>query len=281
VTRRDRLGTHLRQGQRLGARIWRTAFGPRVRWLSPEVADIGGQRFRIAWRSGEWDEVPPSTPEQFVLLKRPEMVEDYLRRFRRDRPRNIVEVGVFQGGSAVMLWQMCKPMHLVGIELSPAPSDALARFVDKTGATGLCVHWETDQADVARIREIVAGELDGAPIDFVLDDASHLYGPTKASFEALFPLLRPGGSYVIEDWGWAHWEGSPWQDGFGPFGDQPGMSNLIFELVMAAATRPDVVGSVDARFHHAEIVRGPAFLEGPIRLEELYAARGVTFRPFV
>jgi hypothetical protein len=44
-----------------------------------------------------------------------------------------------------------------------------------------------------------------APLDLVIDDASHIYGPTKASFQALFPLLRPGGLYLIEDWAWAHW----------------------------------------------------------------------------
>ena len=42
-------------------------------------------------------------------------------------------------------------------------------------------------------------------IDLVVDDASHLYEQTKATFAMLFPLVRPGGNYVIEDWSWAHW----------------------------------------------------------------------------
>lgn len=33
--------------------------------------------------------------------------------------------------------------------------------------------------------------------------ASHAYEETKASFEFLFPLLSPGGVYLIEDWSWA------------------------------------------------------------------------------
>jgi hypothetical protein len=37
-------------------------------------------------------------------------------------------------------------------------------------------------------------------LDLVIDDASHLLGPTRSSFNVLFPLLRPGGVYVIEDW---------------------------------------------------------------------------------
>jgi hypothetical protein len=38
------------------------------------------------------------------------------------------------------------------------------------------------------------------PLDLVIDDASHLYGPSLATFETLFPALREGGLYVLEDW---------------------------------------------------------------------------------
>ena len=40
--------------------------------------------------------------------------------------------------------------------------------------------------------------------DLIVDDASHLYRPTLASFEVLYPRLRPGGTYVIEDWAGDH-----------------------------------------------------------------------------
>ena len=43
----------------------------------------------------------------------------------------------------------------------------------------------------------------------MIDDASHMYEHTKVSFETLFPLLRPGGQYIIEDWSWACWSGLP------------------------------------------------------------------------
>ena len=281
MVNRPSLGAGARRATRLGGRAIRTAFGPRIKWVTPDVAEIGGQRFLIAWNPQMWEQAPPSTAEQFVLMKRPEMVEDYLRRFRRDLPRNIVEVGVYEGGSAAMLWQMCRPRRLVGIELVPAPSDAVDRFVEQRGADGLRVHWETDQADIPRVLEIVDQELGDEPIDFVLDDGSHLYAQTRHSFEALFPCVRPGGTYLIEDWGWAHWQGSPWQDPDGPFGDEPAMSNLIFELVMLAATRPDIVSRVDVCFHHVEVVRGPAVLDAPIVLRNLYEARGVEFKPVV
>ena len=57
-----------------------------------------------------------------------------------------------------------------------------------------------DQADAPALRRIVADEFAGEPLDLVIDDASHVLDPTRASFNVLFPLLRPGGVYVIEDW---------------------------------------------------------------------------------
>lgn len=46
-----------------------------------------------------------------------------------------------------------------------------------------------------------------AELDLVTDDASHLYRPSTATFDALFPRIKEGGFYAIEDWGWPHWPG--------------------------------------------------------------------------
>lgn len=37
------------------------------------------------------------------------------------------------------------------------------------------------------------------PLDIIIDDASHMNGLTIESFKILFPHLKPGGIYVIED----------------------------------------------------------------------------------
>jgi hypothetical protein len=48
------------------------------------------------------------------------------------------------------------------------------------------VHFAASQCDGDTLRQIVLGEL-----DVVVDDASHAYEETRASFEFLFPLLSP------------------------------------------------------------------------------------------
>jgi hypothetical protein len=50
---------------------------------------------------------------------------------------------------------------------------------------------------------IVDQEFDG-PLDLIIDDSSHLMPQSRESFCALFPKLRPGGAYIVEDWSFAH-----------------------------------------------------------------------------
>lgn len=48
--------------------------------------------------------------------------------------------------------------------------------------------------------------------DLVVDDASHDGKLTRATFDLLWPLVAPGGFYVVEDWmvalGWDGWDSS-------------------------------------------------------------------------
>ncbi len=81
----------------------------------------------------------------------------------------------------------------------------------------------------------------------MIDDASHDYHLTRRAFEILFPHVRPGGFYVIEDWGWAHMRG------FGLWTDKPAMSNLIYQLLMVNAGRPDLISAI-------QLFRGLAFI---------------------
>ncbi len=125
--------------------------------------------------------------------------EEYLPRLLPIQ--NLLELGIYKGGSLV-LWHEALGCRVIGVDLS-APYETmplLDRWLDETGSRrSVAFHWHTDQTDETRLRSIVAKSTDG-PLDIVIDDASHLYLPTRRSFEVLFPLLRPGGAYFIEDW---------------------------------------------------------------------------------
>jgi hypothetical protein len=85
------------------------------------------------------------------------------------------------------------------------------------------------QADRKRVVEIIENEFPNG-LDLVIDDASHAYAETKATFETVFPCLRTGGIYIIEDWNWAHDHPAASPDHF--YASQPALTNLIFELVV-------------------------------------------------
>lgn len=139
------------------------------------------------------------------IKKPPALVEDTVAFFRGQRGANIVEVGISQGGSTALIAQIAEPAKLVAIELSADPVEPLERFLDETGRRGT-VHpyYGIDQSDREVVPRIMDDEFGDEPIDVVTDDASHLLDLTRTTFEMLFPRLRPGGTYIIEDWNWEH-----------------------------------------------------------------------------
>ena len=204
--------------------------------------------------------------------------EPYIGSYRQVRQalgrpdaRNVLEVGVFRGGSAPFLHRFFDAQRLVCIDRVDGvpPLDRYAR----EQAPALSVHYGVDQADKAALRRIVAADF-AAPIDLVVDDASHLYGPTKATFEAIFPYVRPGGVFVIEDWSWSHGEPAQRPDHF--WADQDSPSSLVFELVAAyGASENGLLSSIGFAPGLMWVVKG--WLDVPkdgFRLDEFTNLRG-------
>lgn len=99
----------------------------------------------------------------------------------------VVELGVYRGAS-LTLWQDLFPDTdtVVGVDNDP-------NAIWPIGT----VRVVCDQAD----DELVGLLLHiSSFFDLVVDDASHDGTKTMRSFELFWPLVRPGGFYVIEDW---------------------------------------------------------------------------------
>jgi hypothetical protein len=102
----------------------------------------------------------------------------------------ILEIGVWQGGS-MRLWKHLRPNGLiVGVD----------NLQDEGTVDALNCHFlQAGQADpdlAARVRE-----LSPEGYDLVIDDASHLGSLSQRTFDNLWPVVVPGGWYVLEDWG--------------------------------------------------------------------------------
>jgi predicted O-methyltransferase YrrM len=197
-----------------------------------------------------------STPNHFILPKTPEMVAAYTELGQKTSIQNIVDLGIFKGGSAVLFHLLYRPRKLLAVDITTKRVAALDAYIQEHGAAeSLIPCYGYDQADGPRLQSLVED-----PLDLVVDDASHALAATRASFNALFPYVRPGGFYVIEDWGWAHWDGwahlPDYQKTGALFPDQPALTNLIFEIVMATATSPKLIPSVKLTFNMAIIEKG-------------------------
>jgi predicted O-methyltransferase YrrM len=223
-----------------------------------------------------------STPSRFVLVKTPAMVNRLATLVAAIDPHRIVELGIFKGGSTALLASLARPQKLTAIELDSEPIAALDEFITSTGLSDVVsTHYGVDQSDLPTLASHLRDDHDGAPLDLIVDDASHLYPETRASFELLFPHLRPGGAYVIEDWGWAHYDDPLWQSQGGWFSDRPALTNLIVELMMIKGTNDDLISEITVFRRAVELTRGPLHVDAPIRLEEHYSNRGLRFRPLL
>jgi hypothetical protein len=120
------------------------------------------------------------------------------------------------------------------------------------------------------VGEILATHFGGPVIDLVIDDASHEYAATKVLFETVFPFVRPGGAYLIEDWcgesGIAfaidrelRRTGQVLPDDGRP--PSTPLTRLALELVLAKAESADVIDEVQLDTSTVLVRRGPAPLD--------------------
>jgi hypothetical protein len=120
----------------------------------------------------------------------------------RDTDVNMLEIGVSMGGS-LELWRdyFGPAANICGVDLNP---DCARRF-DPPNKVRI-----GSQDDPDFLHSVIA-EI-GQP-DIVLDDGSHVGRHQVGSFAILFPLLKEGGLYVIEDLHTSYWTGS-WEGGY-------------------------------------------------------------------
>lgn len=120
----------------------------------------------------------------------------------RDAPVRLLELGVFHGGSLLMWNEYFAQGEITGLDLQPNP---LAEMPPR-------VKFYQGSQDDAALLNRVGSECAPQGFDIIIDDASHIGTLTRASFLNLFDRhLKPGGLYVIEDWGTGYWHN--WPDG--------------------------------------------------------------------
>jgi predicted O-methyltransferase YrrM len=241
------------------------------------------------WRIGSTEFVRgygASTPEQFRVRKPQSLVARYAELATHFDSPIVVELGIAAGGSTALVSLLFRPALLIAFELRADPIVALEEFIRRSDLSGPVLPcYGVDQSDRERVAEIVDVQRAGRPLDLVIDDASHEYEETVASFETLFPRLRAGGLYVIEDWEAHDLYSAAFAGQIGHDEElrarlvseldqgravKPPLSRLVIELVLARAVRSAPVREVRVTEHWVLIERGEAALDGSFSLRDLY-----------
>jgi predicted O-methyltransferase YrrM len=223
-----------------------------------------------------------STRDRFCIQKDQSIIDLYVGVCSEFRHGRIVELGIAAGGSTALLALLTEPAKLVACDIASTPVAALSEFIEHEQLTDIVrPFYGVDQGDKGRLTDIMDRELGREPIDLVVDDASHLWDKTLASFEVLYPRLRPGGSFVIEDWATQYFIGEEMMDAvanpssprYAQFKAQydeamhtgspgrPPLARLGVELMLAATASPEVIAEVAVNRHWISVRRGPAALD--------------------
>jgi predicted O-methyltransferase YrrM len=229
-------------------------------WLSDERCVVGDLTFQTLPAERLLGEDEPSISMEgadFLLLKDRPTIERYAEVLDELHPLHIFELGVFEGASTALLWELAQPRLLVAIDRQPPSNLALRDYVSRRGLEDVIrTYTDVHQADRRSLAKIADQSFGSEPLDLVVDDCSHMYEATRASFNELFPRLRPGGVYAIEDWNWTRYRriAEMWAD-------QIPLTRLIQELMLVLASSSGLISEIAVADGLAQVRRGNAKID--------------------
>jgi len=105
----------------------------------------------------------------------------------RQQKLTILEIGVLNGASLRTWAEYFPNARIVGCDIDP-----MAR------------RWATDRIEVeymdqSNLEDLVRVAVKDGPFDIIIEDGSHLWEHQTTTLRTLFPFVRPGGFYVVED----------------------------------------------------------------------------------
>ncbi len=148
--------------------------------------DIFGVRHNTN-KSSRWRKPDGAVENKKTLLDR---YEFFLREKQKTTPFSLLELGAgpdVNMGASMRCWKDyfkdTSDLHVADVNPN----------IGKLQAEGFKTHIG-DLGDVAFLQSLAATKW-----DFILDDASHLWHHQIIGFRRLFPAVKPGGIYILED----------------------------------------------------------------------------------
>lgn len=125
------------------------------------------------------------------------LYEQYFHSLRH-KPIKLLEIG-FEFGLSAHMWDEYftkGSLHFIDYH---GPF-----FQYKKGLSDRCNFYVADQSNVSDLQQFI--NQAGGNFDIIIDDGSHVSAHQIISFEFLFPYVKSGGIYIIEDLHAAYWQ---------------------------------------------------------------------------
>lgn len=100
---------------------------------------------------------------------------------------SLLEIGVYNGNSIKTWLDWFPGAHIIGIDNNPQ-----SYTHDISGAT----LYKGDQSDIEFLQKVI---VECGPQDIIIDDGGHHWDEQQISLMYLWPHVKPGGMYIIED----------------------------------------------------------------------------------
>ena len=189
----------------VGERGWRALRAAKRRVTGPLSGSAAAERRRLAAMSNDLCQLAVHfKTDKWGTHRYAQHYQRHLQHLKNDS-FNLLEIGIGgyskagKGGASLRMWKHFFPAaHIYGMDIRDKS------FVDEDRITTFVA----DQSDPESLRA-VAGKI--GELDVIIDDGSHLSPHILRTFETLFPLLRDGGIYAVEDTQtsyWPEWQGS-------------------------------------------------------------------------
>lgn len=105
---------------------------------------------------------------------------------------NVLEIGVDKGDGMLQFKELFPNCNICGLDIrEDTPNSPVGNI------------WIGSQTDTELLDELNKEE---GPFDIIIDDGSHVNEHQILTFEYLFPKLKPGGVYIVEDIHTSYWE---------------------------------------------------------------------------
>ncbi|MBI3258641.1 MAG: class I SAM-dependent methyltransferase [Ignavibacteriae bacterium] len=166
----------------------------------------------------------------------------------KEKPIKFLEIGIYQGAS-VKLWEEYfknADLHFMDITFQEV------RYSSNRSHYHLC-----NQESSKELQSFIA--TSGGNFDIIIDDGGHTMNQQITSFRELFPHLKSGGMYIIEDLHTSYWDG---------WGSDSGQNTIAF--LKSLIDEVNFVGMCTTRASHLVIAPSIA-TELNIYREKIYS----------